>query len=690
MKWARLKEVYGERFRSFVEPFRIELPEAGLTLAKGLNRDTGDSSASGKSSLVLAIAHLFGGCPFPGTELTSWGAEETYLIGAVVSTPDGDYRVERSKGLSVRLPNGETIKGKAAEAELDKLFGLDAKLRALTTYRGQGQDGLFLGMSDPEKKEFLTRVLGLDRYEKIAIQAAEKAKVLNERLLTAEGRVTYAEVHASQLRQLVTPPDVVDIDALNLQIEEMQASIAKTEKLMHQHLATAEEVRKRALKEAEEKTSSIRSRLSEVISRPPMEELVAAEAELVKVGSRLQKVKEHDAKRRLEEDAKTNELRLAIKDAQAIINQRPRLAAELKRLQHQQTHLRGNTCPTCKQTWVTTDAGAELKQVEAAIKKTSIEIETCDATELVLQPLKTQLAAIPAFEPHPYVAQLSEKEQELKTAVAAYQKQDRDLRKSDSDSLQKEERRIKTEIATACELERDGHIAAANILGKEINRVVSECGELERKVVNAQLAAKNYLTYKKAFDDAETQLAAERAAKQEIQIALDAELDLAAMVGREGFLGVIFDDVLTEIAAATNNILGRVANVRHIVFDFESEKETQKGSIQRRITPVVTIDGRRVQMSSGCSGGMQSAVKLAVDLAVGEVVAKRRGSYPGWLILDESFDGLGRVSKKTCLEMLQSYAGDRLVLIIDHATEFQSSFQQVINIESIDGKSRIV
>ncbi len=86
---------------------------------------------------------------------------------------------------------------------------------------------------------------------------------------------------------------------------------------------------------------------------------------------------------------------------------------------------------------------------------------------------------------------------------------------------------------------------------------------------------------------------------------------------------------------------------------------------------------------------MGNAVKLAVDLGFGEVVAKRRGAYPGWLVLDESFNGLDRASKESSMEMLQVYAGDRLVLVVDHATEFQGLFSRIIEVEQVDGRSRI-
>jgi len=66
---------------------------------------------------------------------------------------------------------------------------------------------------------------------------------------------------------------------------------------------------------------------------------------------------------------------------------------------------------------------------------------------------------------------------------------------------------------------------------------------------------------------------------------------------------------------------------------------------------------------------MLSAVYLATDLAIIDVVSRRLGVAPGWLVLDESFEGLGPVEKEAYLEVLNNYARNKLVLIIDHGTE---------------------
>ena len=172
--------------------------------------------------------------------------------------------------------------------------------------------------------------------------------------------------------------------------------------------------------------------------------------------------------------------------------------------------------------------------------------------------------------------------------------------------------------------------------------------------------------------------------ESDIEKELAAEKDFALLIGREGFLGSIFDEIISEISFETNQILAKIPNTSHITFNLHSESTTQKGVIKKNIVPVVTINGFEAPLSSGCSGGMQAAIELAVDMAVNSVISKRTGIIPGWIILDEVFEGLGPVEKEGCLEILSK---EKLVIIIDHSSETKQMFDKKIEIVYKNGIS---
>jgi DNA repair exonuclease SbcCD ATPase subunit len=162
------------------------------------------------------------------------------------------------------------------------------------------------------------------------------------------------------------------------------------------------------------------------------------------------------------------------------------------------------------------------------------------------------------------------------------------------------------------------------------------------------------------------------------------EADFAHLIGNEGFLGSIFEECLIDISTTANAIMQRINNIKHVSLRFSTEKETKSGKVYKKITPIINVGGYDIKPEAGLSGGMYTAVELAVDLAVSQVVASRKGHYPQWLILDEAIYGF---ESESCLEILEEFAKDRLILVIDHSTKFQNRFSQVIQVENLDGQS---
>jgi DNA repair exonuclease SbcCD ATPase subunit len=167
------------------------------------------------------------------------------------------------------------------------------------------------------------------------------------------------------------------------------------------------------------------------------------------------------------------------------------------------------------------------------------------------------------------------------------------------------------------------------------------------------------------------------------------ERDFAALIGRTGYLGSIFDEVLEDIGQRASSIMSSLPNVSHCSIKLRSTKVTKAGE-KRAITPTIFIDGAERPLQ-GCSGGMTSSITLAVDLAVGEVIADRTGARPGWLILDECFDGMDPVTKEACLELLRDTAEKDgiLILVIDHGAELKEMFEKVVTVAFQNGRSWI-
>lgn len=202
--------------------------------------------------------------------------------------------------------------------------------------------------------------------------------------------------------------------------------------------------------------------------------------------------------------------------------------------------------------------------------------------------------------------------------------------------------------------------------------------------VNAANSTVNLLNQKRAnWTKQNDQLADTRAkiaANEREMIILQTS---AQLLGRSGFLGSIFDEILADIEARTNDMLQHFPNAEQFTVQISSSKTLKKGTTKKEISVTISRGGIDVEFE-GISGGQQSAIELCTDLAYAEAVRARSGCAPRWTCLDEVMDGLGPAEKEQVVEMIRKRIKG-LVLMIEHATEIKASFDQVINIE-YDGR----
>lgn len=664
-----------------------------MTLLRGLVKETGDGSGAGKSLVASALAFIFGGCQYPATELQSWYDDEPPAAGVVLQTKEGDVCIRRGGGLSVTWPGQRPIKGKAAEAELDRIFGMDARTRAAVTYRGQDDTaGSFLSITDTEKKEFLAKPLGLDKFEVVAAAAAAEARACRDRAVAARARleeaqktVAAAEVAAATSEITIAPEDLEAEAALHdSAAEALRGQIAT----FQHHITMA---RADASVMLEERLAELDARLAALTVNEDPEELADARATLVKIEGRLERVRVYDAEKRAEHSKRREAVSIRLSEERAAQRELKRRAADLEALRAQEAALKAGECPTCHQAWFCQEAMELEVRIQRAVDQAAVDLIGAGTVEQTISRLEGELSDLGDYVPHPAGAELVAAAREASVIVLNLVSQARRARAGELEVIRVAKTAARQAAAEALQADIGPGLTTVAVMEDKVGSETARASELRRLAFKAEAMMVVALNRHADLAAAQSRVAAAADAVEELEKKAAVELDINALVGREGFLGLIFEDVLREIAAAANDILGRVANVRHVTFQFEMEKEAQNSNITRAITPVVYLRGRRISFKSpGLSGGMRASVRLAVDLGVGEVLAKRCGSYPGWLVLDETFNGLGAVSKEAVMETLAAYAGQRLVLVVDHDDRFQGLFDQRINIEQLDGRSKIV
>lgn len=703
-----------KNFRSFKNE-TIRFKRNGMCLLRGFNRDTGGSSYSGKSSVLNGIATVFGYCPFPIKDQQTWGTKGGMSVTQDLITEQGTWTITRGTKTSMKPPAGETITGAAAvDEKLRLITGVSPDILSALTYRRQGQRGLFLTKTDAQKKEFLSLVLNLGAFEVAGDVASKEAAAAQNRVATAQGRLQQLE---AQVRSIpTTEPVVVDVQPFEEEVARLrQAAAEKEGKILEVErvifglneecrvaVETVEEKFRAALREASE--ALVNARVPPVL--PPVVEDQKAKTDLEDARKRLQRRIEADEALRQEFDVKCRALDQEIFNLTSLIAGVGRLQTEQAELKKKVAAAESSTCPTCEQPWL--KAQEQLTMWKARLLRVEFDISTAEEAKTTL-PAKVAARKEMKFQPDPKIEQFRNIVTQLTSAVQTSRLASENARKQiqAQHSVQVAEKQA---AVSKLQAEQAKEVAAARA---SIEEKIRELREQER-VLRLKLASDSEgfrqmewrLKSTVAENDQRKREHAQRVAqlaelmqqieqaKQQVveeEKALKAELDFEDLVGYKGFLGVIFDEILAEITEETNAILAAVANTSHVTVNFVSEAIAQKTGVARKeIRPVVTIGGWPASLESGASGGMLSSIDLAVDLAVANVISKRTNSWPGWMVLDECFEGMDPITKETCMEMLSKQADNRLILVVDHASETKELFTDFIDIEFRNGQSTIM
>jgi hypothetical protein len=678
-----LDKVTYTNFRSFVGTHVVEFEKSGLCLIQGTNLDSFGESGSGKSSVILGICYLIGINTYPAKELQSWHTEDPMEVVGEFSVNGEPLTIARGKRLTV-THKGETIVGKEAESHIDRILGVSAAMRGALVYRGQKAPGLFLSMTDSEKKEFLTELLGLNIVEQAIADSAVKVKTLEESVSKQKITVNMLEHEFSRLPVKPNDPDpLFEVHKVSVvkKLEEWTNELAVRNSL-HSECSKKETAELSTLSEHKDtKLKLLNSQIKFHKEQPFNTELDELTAKFTEVSDRLDRIKATDKK--LESDLVTQRQHALsfIKETEKEIKIKEKAIADIEK---QQSSLIKGDCYAC---------GSPDKQAAQAYQNNLFAIE-----QLNLQIAELSKTLVPldeskyTFTPNPLIEQ-------FRTARDAIYKKQTEVALNNESALNARIQPIKDQIATIERTYFEELVQIKDRYKEELDKHRSQCKQLEDEIrtAKAQLATieSDYAYSAKAIAQWQVQLDRIQALIEEaitkrdsFNVSLSEELDCQELL--KGFLDRIFLEVLDQITQEANATMGSLPNIAHLSLQFQTEKTTGKGTTKQSITPVVYFKGSHRPLKSGCSGGMYTSVELAVDWALFKVISERTGTSFNFIMLDEVFTGLDNVTKTHALEVLQRVASDKLIICIDHSSETKQLFNQTINVLLKDEKSVIV
>lgn len=191
------------------------------------------------------------------------------------------------------------------------------------------------------------------------------------------------------------------------------------------------------------------------------------------------------------------------------------------------------------------------------------------------------------------------------------------------------------------------------------------------------------IRHAKSFEENSKKLGDKVALIQSLEIEAVIARKMVDIFGRNGFMGVIFDEVLGEIESRANDMMGMIPNVNRFTLALSSVSVAKNGNTKRSISVRLHCDAAEIGVGS-LSGGQKVVTELCIDLAIAETIRRRSGCRLGWIVLDEAMDGLDVNTKQCVLDMVISKVNGQ-VIVIDHATEVQEGFSKIVDV-NFDGR----
>ena len=321
------------------------------------------------------------------------------------------------------------------------------------------------------------------------------------------------------------------------------------------------------------------------------------------------------------------------------------------------------------------------RKIEDSIRKVAQEIKNVDNDIKHAIAQKDGHAAgicpecdqtLPNFDPAAYDAECDKKIATLttkrNTLIAMHLAYDAEL--PDFDSLSHEYTQVVTDIAKEKAKGPEKYqmeISLKNSELKNISNSLNSANEKER-MLQGQIES-----LQKSIVSAQENLSkveAQSAGLVEKKVYL---LESKKLFSPTGVRAYVFDAILKDLNARIEYYLD-VLTGGVIKFSFESDE------IKGKFTESCEYSGINRDLDS-LSGGEHRRLSLAVDLALADVVSSRASIVPNVLFLDEAADGLDVAGKEALMNLMGLLADKKeAVYIIDHSSEFKTSFSRVFRL----------
>lgn len=655
-----IKELRFKGIGRFVDEQSISFEDhENLIQVDGKNLNTEGSSGAGKSTIFNALDFLFGLNTTPNSVLQSRLTEDTIWVQATFDLDGQPLVITRSKKLKIEL-NGDTTSGssKLSEEKLDQILAIPRSLFRPILHKKQGEKGFFLNFTPKETNDFLTDCLGLTHFKKHLATIDEKVSDLTKLIEKTNGMVEAGKAGLTACQNAMASlgaPPVKEVEQSTILALKAKAddSAEKLKRLLDIHksdmaILTLNRPRlqtmpfdRSAIEECDKELLFVKKQILELESQE-YERQKAALASLSK-----SKLKQSELKH-------TVDIGISVKGEAA------ETALEVKKI-------RESMCPTCEQTWITDAAKSKESQLLEKINKFKDLIQVGKNAALQLEELKVELDSL-ENQVKPMTPEgidvFKNKNKELSDLLNNLRQKETDYNNAQhylNNVKQEEFAKEQQALTNKQNIEAEQHRGQADLDRRNLESAVFKLKSYEDARVRYENTYHNLKEQEKAHEDSthETILALE-SDKKDLEIA--EELKRAV----KSYLSCSFDEALETISESATRLVRHVPNMANATVQLNGTRETKDGKVKEEITAVLHLDGdENIDIRSLC-GGERSAIDLAIDLSVIDLIESKTGKGINLFILDEPFTGMDTVCVEMALEVLKNSNPHKKIVVVDH------------------------
>lgn len=649
----------------------------------GQNNNTGGSSGSGKTSVFNALMYNLGLSDIPTTVLQSRVTKTTIATESLLDVDGVIVQISRSKKNGLALKIGEeTITGdiKLAEERLEQLIGIPLKLFKKMIHKKQKEGGFFLKLTAKESFDFLIKVLGLEHWT-LKIDKIDKdiasLTALNSKLMADQENISNVIKGYQSTIDSVTKPilsvNPEDVNTLQTQIDCIKELITEIEKEQLLRVSEIPAITKASVVYDDSLINTIERQITDLKANKLVLETTNKEARK-KLTDIVSETKD-----------KITSIGFLKKDLIGITDQ-------IKALKDSKAHIEAASCPTCAQTWIGDSATIKIDSINTQLKsfaekawdiKSKLDLEpeltaTLDSLYLKIEILDTTVSY-----------------KEIEEEISSYNQNlsdEKSKKKAYADTVDSQYETDKTKYDLQV-------LTCKNLYTEKLTNAKQSLTAIETKQRELKTAIDNYneqlVNYTKTIENSHKAIQDQLAKNNSLvlQQGLIAQSLLVASESKrliKNYTLQIFQESLDYIGDQATQIMSKIPNMSSASIYFEGCKEAKNGNIKDEVNPIVNLDGENEVPFKSLSGGEETSIELAVDLAVIDMIEHKTGKGADFFILDEPFTGLDSINSEKVMYMLTMLDTSKKIMIVDHNESVKAMVNETIIVVRNDEESNVI